>query len=120
MKRAAGVHSPARAYPRSSLYITCKVFRWFTRIGNRMHTIAVIEDDPSMLRGLNRLLSAHGFRVQRFTSAESFLDNIATCEAKCIVVDIHLGGISGIDLQRLFTSSGRHLPGLISTGTTDQ
>jgi FixJ family two-component response regulator len=75
-----------------------------------MHTIAVIEDDPSMLRGLNRLLSAHGFRVQRFTSAESFLDNIATCEAKCIVVDIHLGGISGIDLQRLLTSSGRHLP----------
>jgi FixJ family two-component response regulator len=84
-------------------------------IGNRMHTIAVIEDDPSMLQGLNRLLSAHGFRVQRFTSAESFLDDIATCEAKCIVVDVHLGGISGIDLKRRLTSSGRDLPVIFMT-----
>jgi len=72
-------------------------------IGNRMRTIAVIEDDPSMLQGLNRLLAAHGFRVERFTSAESFLDEVAGCEANCLLVDIHLGGTSGIDLKRLLT-----------------
>ena len=89
-------------------------------MGNRMHTIAVIEDDPSMLQGLNRLLSAHGFRVQRFTSAESFLDDIATCEAKCVVVDIHLGGISGIDLQRQLASSGRDLPVIFMTAIDNE
>jgi FixJ family two-component response regulator len=80
-----------------------------------MHTIAVIEDDPSMLQGLIRLLSAHGFRVEKFTSAESFLDDIAICEAKCLVVDIHLGGISGIDLRRQLAASGRNLPVIFMT-----
>jgi FixJ family two-component response regulator len=82
---------------------------------NRMQTIAIVEDDPSMLQSLNRLLLAHGFRVQRFTSAESFLDDVGRCEAKCIVVDVHLGGISGIDLKRRLTSSGSHLPVIFMT-----
>jgi len=69
-----------------------------------MHTVAVVEDDPSMLQGLNRLLSAHGFRVQTFASAELFIDGIANCEAECLVLDVHLGGISGIDLRRQLTS----------------
>jgi FixJ family two-component response regulator len=80
-----------------------------------MHTIAVIEDDPSMLQGLIRLLSAHGFRVEKFTSAESFLDDVATCEAKCLIIDIHLGGISGIDLRRQLAASGSDLPVIFMT-----
>jgi FixJ family two-component response regulator len=83
--------------------------------GHRMRTIAIVEDDPSMLQGLSRLLSAHGFRVDGFTSAESFLDGMAQCEATCLVVDIHLGGISGIDLKRRLTSSGDDLPVIFMT-----
>jgi FixJ family two-component response regulator len=89
-----------------------------------MHTVAVVEDDPSMLQGLNRLLSAHGFRVQTFASAELFLDAIANCEAECLILDIHLGGISGIDLKRQLTASGSNLPVIfmtaIDTETTRQ
>jgi FixJ family two-component response regulator len=80
-----------------------------------MRTIAIVEDNPSMLQGLNRLLSAHGFRVQTFASAEMFLDDIAKCEADCLLLDIHLGGISGIDLQRQLTSSGKNLPVIFMT-----
>ena len=80
-----------------------------------MRTIAVVEDNPSMLQGLNRLLSAHGFRVQTFASAESFLDDIANCEAECLLLDIHLGGISGVDLKRRLASSGRNLPVIFMT-----
>jgi FixJ family two-component response regulator len=80
-----------------------------------MRTIAVIEDNPSMLQGLNRLLSAHGFRVQAFSSAETFLDSIANCEAECLLLDINLGGMSGIELQRQLTSSGRNLPVIFMT-----
>ena len=68
-----------------------------------------------MLQGLNRLLSAHGFRVRTFASAELFLDEIAKCEADCLLLDIHLGGISGIDLQRHLTSSGKNLPVIFMT-----
>lgn len=92
-----------------------EMFRRVHEIGNRMRTIAVIDDNPSMLQGLNRLLSAHGFRVQTFASAESFLENIAKCEADCLLLDIHLGGISGIDLRRRLTSSGTDLPVIFMT-----
>jgi FixJ family two-component response regulator len=85
-----------------------------------MRTIAVVEDNPSMLQGLNRLLSAHGFRVRTFTSAELFLDGIAKCEAECLLLDIHLGGISGIDLKRRLTSSGRNLPVIFMTAIVDE
>ena len=84
-------------------------------MGNCMRTIAVIDDNPSMLQSLNRLLSAHGFSVQTFASAESFLDNLAGCKADCLLLDIHLGGISGIDLQRRLTSSGTDLPVIFMT-----
>jgi FixJ family two-component response regulator len=84
-------------------------------VGNRMRTIAVIDDNPSMLKGLDRLLSAHGYRVQTFTSAEMFLESFAECEADCLLLDIHLGGISGIDLQRRLTSSGTDLPVIFMT-----
>ncbi len=85
-----------------------------------MHTIAVVEDDPSMLRGLRRLLLAHGFHVEEFASAESFLDDIAKCEAKCLLVDIHLGGMSGIDLKRRLTSSGSNLPVIFMTAIDNE
>jgi FixJ family two-component response regulator len=80
-----------------------------------MRTIAVVDDDPSLLQGLNRLLSAHGFRVQTFASAELFLDDIAECQVHCLVLDIHLGGISGIELQRQLIESGRKLPVIFMT-----
>jgi FixJ family two-component response regulator len=80
-----------------------------------MRTIAVVDDNPSMLQGLMRLLSAHGFSVQTYASAELFLDDIARCEADCLLLDIQLGGISGIDLQRQLTSSGRNLPVIFMT-----
>ena len=85
-----------------------------------MRTIAVVEDDPSMLQSLNRLLSAHGFHVQTFTSAELFLDDIAKCEAKCVLLDIHLGGMSGIDLKRRMISSGSDLPVIFMTASDNE
>jgi FixJ family two-component response regulator len=81
-----------------------------------MRTIAIVDDNPSLLQGLSRLLSAHGFRVQTFASAELFLEDIAKCEADCLLLDIHLAGISGIDLQRQLTSSGIDLPVIFMTG----
>jgi FixJ family two-component response regulator len=81
-----------------------------------MRTIAIVDDNPSLLQGLSRLLSAHGFRVQTFASAEMFLEDIAKCEVDCLLLDIHLAGISGIDLQRKLTSSGTDLPVIFMTG----
>jgi FixJ family two-component response regulator len=85
-----------------------------------MHTIAIVEDDPSMLQGLGRLLLAHGFRVEKFQSAESFLNDMVNREAKCVIVDINLGGISGIDLKRKLTSAGSNLPVIFMTAVDSE
>ena len=57
---------PCGARSRKSPMPVCmrKLCSRLMRMGNRMQTIAIVEDDPSMLQGLNRLLLAHGFRVQ--------------------------------------------------------
>lgn len=80
-----------------------------------MRTIAVVDDNASMLQGLSRLLSAHGFQVRTFASAELFLDGLDTSEADCLLLDIHLGGISGIELHRKLTASGSDLPIIFMT-----
>ena len=85
-----------------------------------MRTIAVVDDNPGMLQGLNRLLLAHGFRVRTFASAESFLESFAECEADCLLPHIHLCGISGIDLQRRLTSSGSELPVIVMTAIDNE
>jgi FixJ family two-component response regulator len=89
-------------------------------MGNSMRTIIIIDDNPSMLQSLKRLLSAHGFRVRTFASAESFLDDFAKCEADCLLLDIHLGGISGIELQRQLISSGADLPVIFMTAVDNE
>lgn len=84
-----------------------------------MRTIAVVDDNPSMLQSLGRLLSAHGFRVRTFPSAELFLDGIENNDAECLILDVHLGGMSGIDLQRQLISTGRDLPVIVMTAIDD-
>lgn len=83
-----------------------------------MRTIAIVEDDPSMLQGLNRLLLARGFDVQAFSSAELFLEDAANCRATCLLLDIQLGGISGIELKRRL--AGGNLPVIFMTGLNDE
>ena len=74
--------------------------------------IFVIDDDPGMLKGIGRLLRAHGLEVRLFASAEAFQEQVDQHEASCLVVDIHLGGMSGIELGDRLTKAG-HAPAII-------
>ena len=71
-------------------------------------TIAIVEDDASFNRALARLLQASGFTTQTFLSAEDFLANAEPDSHACLILDIHLPGISGVQLcERLSTDDGR-------------
>lgn len=61
--------------------------------------MAIIEDDPSFRRALSRSLVLRGFRSEVFASAEEFLQHPGALNADCLVLDIHLGGMSGFELQ---------------------
>src|SRR5215470_15995134 len=64
--------------------------------------ICVVDDDHSMLRMLTRSMSAAGFDVASFGSAEALLNSGQISEASCVILDIDLPGISGLDLQHKF------------------
>jgi len=61
-------------------------------------TIAIVEDDASFRRALERLLYAFGFDAHTFASAEEFLRSTAPESHACLIVDLHLPGMSGFDL----------------------
>jgi len=72
--------------------------------------ILVVEDDPGMREALGKLLLAAGFDVAVFPSAEEFLRAGAASRASCLVFDIRLPGMSGIDLYRRLVEYGIRPP----------
>ena len=86
----------------------------------RQQVVAVVDDDPGMLKSIERLLKAYKYQTAIFTSAEEFLDDTAAGAATCLVLDIHLGGMSGIDLRRRLTASGSGLPVIFISAVDDE
>lgn len=82
--------------------------------------VAIVEDDPAMLRSIERLLAVYGFSTQSFSSAEAFLAQSGSCKAKCLLLDIQLGGISGIELCRRLTVAGSELPVIFMTAVDNE
>jgi CheY-like chemotaxis protein len=66
--------------------------------------VIVVDDDPSILGAVERLLKVRGFDTEVFNTVESFLDRANLCDATCLVLDIHLNGMSGIELRRQLSS----------------
>ena len=82
--------------------------------------IAVVDDDASTLKGIERLLGAYGFATKVFASAEAFLDLNAAADVDCLLIDIQLGGMSGIELRHHLTASGCRLPVIFMTAFDDE
>jgi len=68
--------------------------------------IVVVEDDASMLQAIQRLVQAAGFRARPFSSAEALLRSDAATGTACFIFDIHLPGLSGLELRRRPVESG--------------
>ena len=82
-------------------------------------TIALIEDDEAVLDSLRLLLEGRGFAVSGFKSAEAFLASPQAKSSACIVSDVRLPGMSGLDLQRTLTAKGIDTPVILITGHGD-
>jgi FixJ family two-component response regulator len=68
-------------------------------------TIAIVEDDASFRRAVDRLLRASGFDSQTFASAEEFLNSSDPESHACLIIDLHLPGMSGVDLAERLAAS---------------
>ena len=83
-------------------------------------TVVVVEDDAGMLKALERLLRAGGFQAVLFSSAEALLGTDAAASAACLVLDIHLPGLSGFELRRRLTVLGHLQPVIFITAVDDE
>lgn len=82
-------------------------------------TIALIEDDEAILRSLSMLLESRGIPVKPYASAESFLAESAAPPTQCVVSDIRMPGISGMELQQELKKRGSAVPVILITGHGD-
>jgi len=72
--------------------------------------VAVVDDDASVCKSLERLLRASGFAPLTYSSAEAFLQDRPSVVVDCMILDIHLGGMSGFELQKQLAATGSAPP----------
>jgi FixJ family two-component response regulator len=86
-----------------------------------MHTpvVAVVDDDASVRRALKRLLQSADFHVITYASAAEFLEAGVSRTPGCVILDVHLGGMSGIELLSRLRESGHNLPVVLVTAYDD-
>lgn len=82
-------------------------------------TVFLVDDDAAVLRSLSLLLGLEGFRVQTYESALSFLDDVGPDSAGCVVLDLRMPGMSGIQAQEALLERGIDLPVIFLTGHGD-
>lgn len=82
----------------------------------RQPTIYIIDDDASVCRSLSLLLRAHGFKVATFLRADEFLTSKFVMQSSCLVLDIHLPDINGLELQSEMMAKEIFIPIIFITG----
>jgi FixJ family two-component response regulator len=81
--------------------------------------IAIVDDDPSVRRSLHRLVQSAGYRVQTFASAGAFLESLSASRPACLVLDVHLDGMNGLELQERLAGVGTAVPIIFITAHDD-
>lgn len=81
-----------------------------------VQTIYIVDDDPTVLRTLERALIWRDFSVETFESAQSFLETYETQRNGCLILDVKMQGMTGLELQQEMNRQGNSLPIIFITG----
>ena len=85
-----------------------------------LSVISVIDDDASVRAATNNLLSSHGYLVHTFASAEEFLQSIHLNDTSCVIADVQMPAMSGLDLLVLLRTQGYRAPFIFITAFPDE
>lgn len=85
-----------------------------------LSVIAVIDDDASVRVATNNLLSSHGYLVQTFASAEEFLRSAYLDESSCVIADVQMSAMSGLDLLAHMRTQGYNAPFIIISAVPEE
>jgi FixJ family two-component response regulator len=78
--------------------------------------ISIVDDDALARDGIGALVESLGYNVITFTSAEHFLESGMIAETTCLITDLQMPGLSGLELQQTLRSQGYHTPVILVTG----
>src|SRR6185295_13810163 len=81
--------------------------------------VRIVDDDASFLKAVSRMLRASGFEVKTFGSADQFLKELDPDIPGCVLVDLQMPGMSGLDLQDALSKAGHPLPVVFLSGHGD-
>ena len=81
--------------------------------------ISIVDDDDSLRNSLNNLIRSVGFRAQGFASAEAFLNSSELHDTACLILDVRMPGMSGLDLQRQLVTANSRIPIVFITSHGD-
>jgi FixJ family two-component response regulator len=84
-----------------------------------LSVISVIDDDASVRAATNNLLSSHGYLIQTFVSADDFLQSSHLGHSSCVIADVQMPGMSGLDLLTHVRAQGYTLPFIFITAFPD-
>jgi|SRR5579871_128385 len=77
--------------------------------------IAIVEDDDSLRRGTARLLTAHSFEVCAYGSAREFLGSLKLSQPACLILDLQMNGMTGLELLHVLASTEFRFPTIVTT-----
>jgi len=78
--------------------------------------ISVVEDDPFFRDSMGRLMRSLGYAVEAFPSAADFLASPRLAETTCLITDVHMPAMTGVELYRHLVESGHAIPTILVTG----
>ncbi|HST10113.1 MAG TPA: response regulator [Terriglobales bacterium] len=82
--------------------------------------VSVVDDDESIRESLPDLLGEFGFAARAFSSAEAFLSSDCVDKTRCLILDIMMPGMNGLDLQQELTRRGQEIPVIFITARKDE
>jgi FixJ family two-component response regulator len=85
----------------------------------RVQLISIVDDDDALRNSLDDLIRSIGFRTQGFPSAEAFLSSNQACDTSCLILDVRMPGMNGLDLQRQMVGANWRIPIIFITSHAD-
>jgi FixJ family two-component response regulator len=82
--------------------------------------ISIIDDDDSMRCAMKSLVTSLGLRVHTFRSAEEFLQSPSVDDTSCLITDVQMPGLSGVELQNVLLARARHMPIILVTAFPEE
>ena len=87
---------------------------------NNQFIVMIVDDDESIRRAARRLIKSYGFPVETFASAEDFLSSGRLHETACLVLDVQMPGLNGLELQSRLITDGHQVPIIFITAFNDE